>query len=195
MPYFTFATYADYREEWAIQADDIEDARRKIGRDPDGVWLNEAICLDAEPVESRDEFVTGDDDITPAVEEITHDLPWAWRAVRRDRIEHSLKQNTAAIAVEVHRHKLFDEFYEGLGERINGFVGIYDFCIAMAQALTEWEIQNGMETAYENHAVSWIEVVEDFVDDVLVNAMNTGQVPDFELIIKGLQVLLPWRTP
>lgn len=31
MPYFSFATYADYREEWAIEAESLEDARRKIG--------------------------------------------------------------------------------------------------------------------------------------------------------------------
>jgi hypothetical protein len=61
----------------------------------------------------------------------------------------------------------------------------------MAEALTEWEIANGLGMAYENHGITWIEVVENFVDDVLVNATNTGQIPDFGTILKGLQVLQP----
>ena len=61
----------------------------------------------------------------------------------------------------------------------------------MAESLTEWEIANGLGMACENHGVTWIEVVEDFVEGVIVNAVNTGQIPDFETIIKGLQVLQP----
>lgn len=195
MPLYSFATYADYSEEWAIEADSIEDARRKVGTDPGGSWLWYAICLDAEPVECREKFLTGDDGKTPHIKEITPATPWAWRAAHKDQIERSLKQNIAAIAVELHQHRLFDDFYARLGEKLNGFIGIYDFCIAMANALTEWEIANGLVMAYENHAVSWIEVIEEFVDDVITNACYTGATPDLALIIDRLQCLQPAASP
>jgi hypothetical protein len=45
---YNFATYASYREEWAIEASDIDDARSKIGTDPRGSWRNHAIHIDGD---------------------------------------------------------------------------------------------------------------------------------------------------
>jgi hypothetical protein len=189
MPLFNFATYANYREEWAIEAKDLEHARELVGTNPDGSWLGRARLLHADPVEYRDEFVT-EDDVTPIVKEITPGH-WWYRAAHRQLIEQSLRQNTAAISGDFHTHRLYAAFYDAFGKLINGFTGNYEICIGMAEALTEWEIANGLNMAYENHGVTWIEVVEGFVDGVIVNAVNTGLIPDFGTVIKGLQVLQP----
>ena len=100
MPLYNFATYADAREEWAIEADSLDHAKQLIGDDSNGDWLDSALHLEAEATERRDEFATGNDE-TPAVEEITPDH-WAWRVAHRDHIEHSLKQNIAAISGDFH---------------------------------------------------------------------------------------------
>jgi hypothetical protein len=143
MPYYNFATYADVREEWAIRADNPEHAKALIGNDPNGDWLDEAVHLDAEAVKCRDEFAFGDDDGTPAIDEITPDH-WAWRGAHRDYIEHSLRQNIAAISGEFHTHRLHGAFYDAFGAMIDGFVGQYELCITMAEALTGWEVANGV---------------------------------------------------
>ena len=190
MPLYNFATYAEYREEWAIEARDLDEARRKIGTDVGGDWLNEAIHIDGDIVECRDDFYTGADGETPEIEEINPDH-WAYRNAHRQRIEHSLRQNIAAISGELHRHRLFDEFYESQGERINGGIGLHDFCIAMAQALTDWEIANGLAEAYETAGVPWIEVVEDLVDTILDVATDPDatELPDPVKILPTIQVL------
>jgi hypothetical protein len=177
MPLYNFATYADVREEWAIRADSIEDARKLIGEDANGDWLDDALHLDAEAVERRDEFVPDIDTDLPAIDEITPGH-WAWRAAHREYIEHSLKQNIAAIAGDFHTHRLYGEFYDRFGKFIDGFVGHYDLCIAMAEALTEWEVVNGLGEAYDNAGVPWIEIVEGFVETVLETATGSGELPD-----------------
>jgi len=83
MPLFNFATYADYREEWAIEAKDLEHARELIGTDPEGTWQDRARLLYADPVEYRDEFVT-EDDVTPVVKEITPGH-WGYRDAHHRR--------------------------------------------------------------------------------------------------------------
>jgi hypothetical protein len=178
MPIYNFATYVQAREEWAIRADDPDHARALIGDDPSGDWLDDALYLDAEPIERRDEFApdASDDDL-PAIEEITPDH-WAWRDAHREFAGHSVMQNIAAISGEFHTHRRYWEFYEAFGTMIDGFVGQYELCIAMGEALTDWELGNGVGQAYENAGAPWIEVVEDFVDAMLEAALAAGVVPD-----------------
>ncbi len=138
MPYYNFATYADVREEWAIRADNLDEARALIGDDANGDWLDAAERLEAEAVERRDEFVLDDDDEAPCIEEITPDH-WAWRDAHRDELERSLRQNIAAISGDFHTHRLYGAIFDAFGKLICGFVGQYELCIAMAKALTDWE--------------------------------------------------------
>lgn len=187
MPVYSFATYVDAREEWAIRADSLEHAKKLVGTDPNGDWLDDAVLLETEAVERRDEFVLDDDDVFPEVEEITPGH-WAWRDAHRGDIKHSLRQNIAAIAGDFHTHRLYGEFYDTFSRLIDGFVGQYDLCVAMAKALTEWEIANGLGEAYENAGVPWIEVVECFVETVLEWATGTGELPDPAEILPRLQV-------
>ena len=161
MPLYNFATYASYREEWAIEASDIDDARSKIGTDPRGSWLEDALHIDGD-TQDRYVFYFGNDGETPEIEEITPDH-WAFRAVNRDWIEHSLKQNIAAISGDFHTHPYYAGFHDMFGKHIDGFVGHFEICITMAHALTEWEIESGMGEAYEHAGVPWIEVVESYV--------------------------------
>ena len=193
MPLYNFATYADVREEWAIEADSIDHARQLIGDDANGDWLDHAFHLDDEPVLRREEFCLDDNGESVAIEEITPDH-WAWRDAQRNQIEHSLKQNIAAISGDFHTHELYGEFYETFGKLIDGFVGQYELCIAMAEALTAWEIANGMGEAYENAGVPWIEVVEDFVNTVLETAIADGAVPEPAGILPALPVLARSQT-
>ncbi len=188
MPYFRFATYADYREEWAIQAASLEEARKRIGTDPDGPWLNEASRIDADCIECRDEFVTEDDDETPAVEEITPDH-WAYRNVHQREIEHSLKQNISALSAEFHTHPRYAEFYDTVGAHIEGFVGQYELCIAMAEALTEWEVAHGLTEAYEQRGICWIDVIADFVDTIIQTSLNQGTPAVPSEILPTIRVL------
>ena len=192
MPLYNFATYADAREEWAIEADSLDHAKQLIGDDSNGDWLDSALHLEAEATERRDEFATGNDE-TPAVEEITPDH-WAWRVAHRDHIEHSLKQNIAAISGDFHTHRLYGEFYDAFGKLIDGFVGQYELCIAMAEALTDWEAANGLAEAYENAGVPWIEVVESFVETVLETSMETGELPDAAKTLPNIPALARAQT-
>lgn len=188
MPLYNFATYADVREEWAIRADSLDAAREKIGTDANGDWLDEAFHLDAEAVECRSEFAPDIETDLPSVVEITPDH-WAWREAHKSKIDHSLKQNIAAISGEFHTHHLCGPFYDRFGKYIDGFVGQYDICITMAEALTEWEIENGLGEAYDNAGVPWIELIEDFVETILVEALHAGEIPDPAKILPTIQVL------
>ena len=191
-PYTIFATYADAREEWAIEADSLDHAKQLVGDDANGDWLDTALHLETEAVERRDEFATGHDE-SPAVEEITPGH-WAWRVAHRDYIEHSLKQNIAAISGDFHTHRLYGEFYDAFGKLIDGFVGQYELCIAMAETLTNWELANGLAEAYENAGVPWIEVVESFVETVLVATIESGELTDPAKILPAIPVLARTRT-
>lgn len=186
MPLYLIATYLDAREEWAVRADNLEQARALVGDDPNGDWLTDAVHLDTEAVACRDEFVT-DFDERPLIEEITPGH-WAWHAAHRKTIDRSLRQNIAAISGDLHTHRLYEPFYETFGERIGGFIGPYDLCMNMAEALTEWEVTNGLLEAYENAGVSWIEVVENFVDTVLARALDTDTLPDPVKLLADLRV-------
>ncbi len=186
MPLYNFATYASVREEWAIRADNLAQARKLIGDDPSGNWLDHAFHLDAEPVERRDEFVLDDED-APAVEEITPDH-WGWRSANADAITRSLHQNVAAIAAEFHTHRLCDPFYARFVDHVNGFTGLFDLCVSLAEALTAWETANGMGEAYERAGVAWIETVEDFTETFLETALDDDALPNPAQLLPGIQV-------
>jgi hypothetical protein len=129
MPIYSFATYADIREEWTISAESLEQARALVGDDPNGDWLDQAVRIETELLGRRDEFVPDDDDEdTPAIEEITPDH-WAWRGAHSEYAKRSLRQNIAAISGEFHTHRLYGAFYETFGALIDGFVGQYELCM------------------------------------------------------------------
>ena len=87
---------------------------------------------------------------------------------RISSIHHGLVQNVAAISAEFHTHKRYAEFYEQGCDSIGGFVGVYDICIEMGQALTDWEdVNGGAFVAYDNAGIDWIEVVAQYVEAVI----------------------------
>jgi hypothetical protein len=104
----------------------------------------------------------------------------------------SLLQNVAAISAELHTHKGFSDFYDACSEVINGFVGAYDVCIEMAQALTDWEKDNGGPfVAYDTTDLSWIDVVAIYVDTVMKHMMATQTPPDYPAVLRELAILSP----
>jgi hypothetical protein len=87
-------------------------------------------------------------------------------------------QNIAAISGDFHTHSLYFAFYDAFGKMIDGFVGNYEICIQMAQALTDWEMANGGAMAYENLSTSWIEMVQRYVDALIHQSIETGEIPN-----------------
>jgi len=108
---------------------------------------------------------------------------------------HSLHQNIAAISAEFHTHRLYNDFYDTLGKFIDGFVGNYEVCIAMADALTSWEAANGGQMAYENAEVPWIEVVENFVEEMLERCIDTGSTLNAHTVLREIRILQPGGAP
>ena len=105
--------------------------------------------------------------------------------------QQSFAQNIAAIAAEFHTHRLYNDFYDAFGKHTAGFVGIYDLCITMAEALTDWEISNGDLLAYDNADVTWIEVIENFTDDMLERSIETGGILNALTTLRQIQILQP----
>jgi hypothetical protein len=99
---------------------------------------------------------------------------------------HSHQQNIAAISAEFHTHRQYNDFYNTFGNFIDGFIGNYEVCIAMANALSEWEIDNGGLDAYENAGLIWIEVVEKYVDTLIAHALEKGELPNAPFILRGV---------
>jgi hypothetical protein len=92
MPLYGFATYTSVREQWAVSADSLEDARKRIGDDAGTAgWLSEAVYQGANPVDAR-EFVQGDNAATLVKEIAASD--WAWREAKREPIERSLSRTS-----------------------------------------------------------------------------------------------------
>jgi hypothetical protein len=110
----------------------------------------------------------------------TYSLPEAQR---------QLKQNIAAISADFHTHRLYGDFYDTFGKLIDGFVGNYELCIRMADALTSWELENGGPMAYENLGITWIEVVENFVGDMLARSLETGGLLHPYTLLREIQSL------
>ena len=105
--------------------------------------------------------------------------------------QQSFAQNIAAIAAEFHTHRLYNDFYDAFGKHTAGFVGIYDLCITMAEALTDWEISNGDLLAYDNADVTWIEVIENFTYDMLQRSIETRGILNALTVLRQIQILQP----
>jgi hypothetical protein len=103
--------------------------------------------------------------------------------------QHQFAQNIAAISAEFHTHRLYNAFYETFGELVDGFVGNYELCISMAEALTDWELDHGGLMANENAGVPWIEVVENFVEDILERSIEIEGMLNPRTVLREIQVL------
>ena len=101
----------------------------------------------------------------------------------------SYAQNIAAISAELHAHPRYGAYYEAFADQINGFVGVYELCISMAAALTDWELDHGGLMAYENRGVTWIEVVECFVDEMLERSLAAGGALVPATVLREIDVL------
>ena len=111
-------------------------------------------------------------------------------------IHHSLVQNVAAISAEFHTHKRYAEFYDQGCDSIGGFVGIYDICIEMGQALTDWEDANGGASyAYDNADIDWIEVVTQYVDAVITQMITFDDSINTSFCLRELPILKKKRPP
>ena len=105
-------------------------------------------------------------------------------------IHHSLVQNVAAISAEFHTHKRYGEFYDQGCESIGGFVGIYEICIEMGQALTDWENANGGGYyAYDDADIDWIEVVAQYVDAVITQMIEFDDSINTSFCLRELPIL------
>ncbi len=92
--------------------------------------------------------------------------------------QHQFAQNLAAISGDFHTHQSFGAFYETFSNMIDGFVGNYEIAISMAEALTDWETANGGAMAYESLGTAWIEIVERYVDALIHQSIETGEIPN-----------------
>ena len=108
---------------------------------------------------------------------------------RLPEAQRQLSQNIAAISAEFHTHRRYWEFYETFGRLIDGFIGNFDLCVEMAEALTDWELENGGLMAYENSGVPWIEVVENYVEDMLERSLATGGRVNPRTVLREIKVL------
>ncbi len=95
-------------------------------------------------------------------------------------------QNIAAIAAEFHTHRLYNDFYDAFGKLIDGFIGNYEICIQMAEALTDWELEHGGLMAYEDLGTPWIEIVEKYVDTVISGSVQTEELPNAPYALRGI---------
>jgi hypothetical protein len=95
-------------------------------------------------------------------------------------------RNIAAISGDFHTHSLYSVFYEIFGTMIDGFIGHYEICIQMAEALTDWETANGAAMAYEDLGTPWIEIVEKYVDTVISRSIQTEEIPNVRYALRGV---------
>lgn len=101
----------------------------------------------------------------------------------------SLHENIAAIAAVFHTHRLEAAFRAAFAAALEGTPGIYALCISMAEALTDWELANGGPMAYESHDVTWSDVVDDLVDELVTRALSTGVIPSARDVLPELPIL------
>ena len=100
---------------------------------------------------------------------------------------HALLQNLAAIAGDFHTHQQYWAFYETFGKNIDGFVGNYDICIEMARVLSDWENENGgPASAYDDAPMPWIEIVEQFVESMILRSIETGEIQNARFILRQI---------
>jgi len=88
----------------------------------------------------------------------------------------ALIENAVAVSAHLHTHPDYDHFYAQVGPQVNGFTGIYDIAIRLAEALTERE--GGRLDFWEDSYWSWEEIVEALVDATVETSLRSGFVPD-----------------
>lgn len=100
--------------------------------------------------------------------------------------EHSLLQKLAAVSGDFHCHQRYWQFYENFGRHIDGFVGQYELCIRMAEALTAWEAENGGSGAYELLGLDWIEIVEEYTGVMIDQSLEDETIADAEALLRDV---------
>ena len=108
------------------------------------------------------------------------------RLIKTHHRTHNLLQNVAAISGDFHTHKFYHCFYDTFGKHVDGFIGNYNICIEMARALTDWENANGGSGAYDDLGIPWIEMVENFVENMILRSIETGEIPDARSILDAV---------
>ena len=103
----------------------------------------------------------------------------------------SMLENVAAISGDFHTHCAYEEFYDTFGPKINGFPGVYEICISMAKAMTDWEIlqtRKGYTEPYGEVGLDWIVVVEEFVDRIISDSLVDGYLPaDSDVLLSVIE--------
>jgi hypothetical protein len=99
---------------------------------------------------------------------------------------YSLLQNVAAISGDFHTHTLYHCFYDAFGKQMDGFIGNYDICIEMARAVSDWEAANGGSGAYDDLGTPWIEIVEHFVEVMILRSIETGEIQNARFILNSV---------
>jgi hypothetical protein len=87
-----------------------------------------------------------------------------------------LIENAVAVSAHLHTHPDYDRFYSQVGPKVNGFTGIYDIAIRLAEALTDYE--GGRLDFWEDAYWSWEEIVEALVDATVETSLRSGFVPE-----------------
>ena len=94
-----------------------------------------------------------------------------------------LLENTAAIGAELHGStKRYDKFYDLFGEALDGFPGIWKFCVTMAKVFTAVEAET-KSCPKVDPTTDWIAAIEAYVDTVMADAIKQPgvnvQSPEF----------------
>ncbi len=87
---------------------------------------------------------------------------------------HSLHQNIAAYAVELHTHPDCGRFLQRFSQPLAGYPGLFDLAIRMAEVTSEWEFRSGGLAAYELQGLEWSEVVETLTNYVIRRSILAG---------------------
>lgn len=73
----------------------------------------------------------------------------------------SLKENISAISASFHSDRRYEEFYSRFGERLDGFPGIWNYCVRLAEAFGRAE-----QALHIDWDGEWIQAIDDYVDGV-----------------------------
>jgi len=79
-----------------------------------------------------------------------------------------------------------DEFRPEVRKTYGGFIDNYNICIEMARALTDWETANGGSRAYDDLETPWIEIVEHFVESMILRSIETAEIPNARFILNSV---------
>ena len=94
-----------------------------------------------------------------------------------------LIENAVAVSAHLHTHPDYGRFYSQVGPQVNGFTGIYDIAIELAEALTDHE--GGRLDFWEDSHWSWEEIVEALVDATVKTSLRSGFVPEARASLKS----------